>query len=445
MKKVLIVVYYWPPSGGGGVQRWLKFVKYLPEMGWQPIIYTPENPDFPIVDKSLLAEVPDDIEVIKTPIWEPRKLYYRLLGKKKSEGGGEKKQNADQLFYLDPKERSWKQNLSIWIRGNLFIPDARMPWIRPSVRFLKKYLAKNPVDVVVTSGPPHSLHVIGLKLKRQLGEKLTWVADFRDPWTEIEFYEKMMLSRWADRKHRSLEKAVLREADAEVKATYYWIPKDRELGAKYPIAITNGYDDDDFSHEPPPLSKHFLLSHIGTLNNDRNPHLLWQALGELARELPGFKEDLRVEVVGKTDPLVVEAMDQHGLKGCLLDPGYVKHDQAVLKMQAAQVLLLLINDVSYNAPGRMTGKIFEYLAARRPILLIGPKEGDAAKVVRMTQSGEVAGFQELDRLKDILKGFYQRYKKGNLQVDSAGYEKFSRRSITRQMADLFDELPKEKT
>lgn len=438
MKKVLIIVYYWPPAGGGGVQRWVKFVKYLPQLGWEPILYVPENPDYPILDESLAAEVPEGIQIIRRPIWEPRKLYRRFLGKSTKGPKKANKAKLDQLFYLDPKERSWKQNLGIWLRGNLFIPDARVFWINPSVRFLKKYLKQHPVDAVITSGPPHSLHLIGLKLKRRIN--ITWVADFRDPWIEIEYYGKMMLTKWADAKHRRLEVEVLKESDAIIKATYYWVERDRKLGAHYPLAITNGYDEDDFSHAPPALSEHFLMSHIGTLANDRNPHLLWQALSQLSAEIPGFKEDLRVQVVGKTDEVVVSTMNDLGLGDCLVNPGYVSHDEAIRLMQASQVLLLLINDVDYNAPGRMTGKIFEYLAAERPILLIGPEEGDAAKVVRMTGAGDVVTFTDLERLKAVIRSYYEQYKAGNLSIDSKGYGQFSRRAISGQMADLLNEL-----
>ncbi|MEL6672340.1 MAG: glycosyl transferase family 1 [Bacteroidota bacterium] len=436
MKKVLILVYYWPPAGGGGVQRWVKMSAYLKKMGWEPLIYTAEDADYPIIDESLIKEIDPEITVIRRPIFEPRKVYQNLLGGKKQES--KKKSSADEIFYLDPKQRSWKQNLSIWIRGNLFIPDARSFWIGPSFRFLKQYLKKHPVDAIITSGPPHSMHVIGLKLKRALG--VNWVADFRDPWTQIEYYDRLMLTGWADRKHKRLEKAVFQEADAIANVADYWNIRANEEGAQQALTITNGYDTRDFQHEPPALSEKFLLLHAGTLANDRNPHTLWEVLEEMASEIPSFREDLRIEVIGKTDPIVLRKAEEAGLSENLISGGYVDHPTAIRKMQAAQVLLLLINDVAFNALGRMTGKIFEYLAAKRPILLIGPVKGDAANVVRETQSGAVADFRDKSTLKSILQEYYRAYQAGNLQVNSQGIEQFSRESTAGKYAELLTSI-----
>lgn len=171
MKRVLIITYYWPPSGGSGVQRWLKFVKYLREFGWEPVVYTPENPEMPSSDTSLLSEVSEDIEIIKTKIWEPYSFYKRFIGKKKSE-------KINTGFLSESKKPKLTEALSVWIRGNIFIPDARKFWIKPSVKFLKKYLADNPVDAMVSTGPPHSMHLIALGIKKSLNTP--WIADFRD-------------------------------------------------------------------------------------------------------------------------------------------------------------------------------------------------------------------------------------------------------------------------
>ena len=186
MKKVLIITYYWPPSGGAGVQRWLKFAKYLSDFGWEPIIYTVENGEYPVLDYDLLDEVPKGITVLKTPIWEPYSIYKKFTGRKK-----EDKINSG--FLSEKKNPKLLEKLSIWIRGNLFIPDARKFWIKPSVNFLTNYLIDNPVDIVVSSGPPHSSHIIALKLKEK--NKLPWLADFRDPWTNIYYYKELLLNK----------------------------------------------------------------------------------------------------------------------------------------------------------------------------------------------------------------------------------------------------------
>ena len=191
MNRVLIISYYWPPSGGAGVQRWLKFSKYLRDFGWEPVIYTPENPESPDVDKSLLKDIPPGIEVIKKQIWEPYDAYKRFIGQKKDE--------KIQAGFLSEKKRNpLFENISVWIRGNFFIPDARRFWIKPSIRFLIKYLAAHPVNAIVSTGPPHSMHLIALGLKKKLN--IPWLADFRDPWTTIDFYHQLHLTRQADKK-----------------------------------------------------------------------------------------------------------------------------------------------------------------------------------------------------------------------------------------------------
>ena len=205
MKRVLIITYYWPPSGGSGVQRWLKMSKYLPENGWQPVIYTPEEGEFPIIDTSLEKDVSPEAEVIRRPIVEPYTLYKRFLGVKETETvkAGFIKENGEKA--------GWKEKLSLWIRGNCFIPDARCWWVKPSVRYLKSYLKEHPVDAIISTGPPHSMHLIAMKLKEALG--IPWIADFRDPWTEIDYYNDLHLTRWADRKHHRLEREVLTKTD----------------------------------------------------------------------------------------------------------------------------------------------------------------------------------------------------------------------------------------
>ena len=210
MKRVLIITYYWPPSGGSGVQRWLKMSKYLPDYDWQPVIYTTENAEYPIIDPSLEKDVPTDMEVIRRPIHEPYNFYKKFLGIKKEE--------TVKMGFIHEKEKKkgWKVNFSLWIRGNLFIPDARCGWVKPSVKYLKEYLKEHPVDAIISTGPPHSMHLIAMKLKEELG--IPWIADFRDPWTEIDYYNDLHLTRCADRKHHRLEREVLTNLIADIVA-----------------------------------------------------------------------------------------------------------------------------------------------------------------------------------------------------------------------------------
>ena len=247
MKRVLIITYYWPPSGGSGVQRWLKMSKYLPEYGWQPVIYTTEDAEYPIVDPSLEKDVTPEAEVIRRPIVEPYSFYKKFLGVKKEE--------TVKMGFIEEKEKKhgWKENLSLWIRGNLFIPDARCWWVKPSVRYLKEYLKEHPVDAIISTGPPHSMHLIAMKLKEALG--LPWIADFRDPWTEIDYYDELHLTKRSDRKHHCLEHEVLTKADNVVTVGPDGARRLEKLGAKDVATIYNGFDRDDDAHTPVTLSE----------------------------------------------------------------------------------------------------------------------------------------------------------------------------------------------
>ena len=429
MKKVLIILYYWPPSGGGGVQRWVKFTKYLPDQGWEPIVYAPENADYAVQDESLQDEISKDLVVVKHPIWEPYNLYQGFLGKKKKAG-------VNQAIAGSKTKRSWKENLSIWIRGNFFIPDARKFWIKPSVKFLKQYLKENPVDAIVTTGPPHSLHLIGRKLKKETGVK--WIADFRDPWTKIEFYHELKLSKRSDAKHKRLEKAVVREADAIVSVAWTWKKEHQEWGAQFAEVITNGYDSDDFPDKKPPCSDSFQLSHIGTFAHDRDPRTLWEVLSELCTEVPGFREELEIQLIGKTDQQVFASLNDFGLSKNLSHIDYVQHSEAVDKMMRSQVLLLLLNQVEYNAVGRPTGKIYEYLAAERPILCIGPEVSDPGTILEMTNGGDICNFGDKPKMKKLIMGYYNAYKNGSLVQASDEYQQFSRRNTTAQLAEILN-------
>jgi glycosyltransferase involved in cell wall biosynthesis len=267
LKKVLIISYYWPPSGGAGVQRWLKFAKYLPQFGWQPIIYTPENPDFSIKDESLLKDIPKEAEVLKTKIWEPYRLY-KLFSGKKSE-------NANAGFFAGGK-KSWKQRLSIFIRGNFFIPDPRVFWVKPSVKYLKKYIEENAIDAIVSTGPPHSMHLIALGLKKHF-PTIKWIADFRDPWTEIDFYHELQLTSWADKKHKRLEKEVIESADEVLVIGNKMAEQFSKLKENVSV-IYNGFDEDDFPKNPNEESNYFTIVSVGSMNKDRHHEEFWKHL-----------------------------------------------------------------------------------------------------------------------------------------------------------------------
>lgn len=371
MKRVLIITYYWPPNGGAGVYRWLKLSKLLPEHGWQPVIYTPENPEVVADDPGLLKDIRADIEVVKRPITEPFNLYKRFTGRST-------KEKVQVGFLNEQKQGGWKEDFALWVRSNFFIPDARVWWVRPSVKFLKQWLRKNPVDAIISTGPPHSMHLIALGLKRALDVK--WVADFRDPWTDIDFYAQLKLAAWADAKHKRLEGAVLREADRVVTVSWHWAQDLQKLGAKDVAVITNGYDPDDLPAAAVPVDEDYSLVHIGSLSPTRNAPELWKALRVLCDEAPDFAAKFKLRFVGPVDHTIAESVSTAGLGAHLERTGRVTHGEAMRHMQRARVLLLLVNDTP-NLLGILPGKLFEYVGAGRPILGVGPVAGDAARVL----------------------------------------------------------------
>lgn len=431
-KKVLIITYYWVPSGGAGVQRWVKFAKYLREFGFEPIIYTPENPEYPSIDKSFEKDIPTDIQIIKTPIWEPYDVYRTIMGKK-----GEA---INAGFISERKKAGWKEKLSIAIRGNFLIPDPRRFWIKPSVQFLKKYISENKIDAIITTGPPHSMHMIGLGVKKHFSS-LPWIADFRDPWTNIDFYDELNLSFIADKIHRKMEREVVRNADCVVTVSEGWMKGFVAMQPRKHKVISNGFDHADIQQQSKSLDAKFSISHIGTLNAARNPTALWQALAQLCLESDNFKADLQIQLIGKVDFTVSEAIEKAGLQQQLKKIDYLPHQEAIAHQQSSQLLLLLINR-SQNANGILTGKFYEYMASQRPILAIGPTDGDAAEVLNASKAGVMVDFDNVEGLKKVVQNFYLKYKAGKLDVSSGEIMKYSRQSLTGELASLLNELIK---
>lgn len=433
MKKVLIITYYWPPSGGAGVQRWLKFVKYLQDFGWEPIVYTAENGEMPVIDESLMKDVPENITVLKTKIWEPYNFYKKLLGKK------DEKINA--AFLNESGKTSKLSKLAVWIRGNFFIPDARKFWIKPSIKYLNNYLQKNKVDAIISSGPPHSMHLIALGVKRK-NKHLKWVVDFRDPWTNIDFYKDLMLTSFADKKHKRLEKDVVKESDAVISIgkalnnELYEI-NNRQQKEKFNV-ITNGFDEDDLSKKEITKDSKFSIAHIGTLVKTRNPETLWKVLQDLVTENNSFKNQLEIKLVGKLDIDVVNSIKKHKLDSFVNKIDYLPHNLVIEEQQKSKINLLLVNNTP-NAKGILTGKFFEYLAAGSPILAIGPTNGDLAEILNETKAGLISDFNDTVTLKNNI---LQLFNNQQLQRNENAIKNYSRKKLTQKLASILDELSK---
>lgn len=420
MHRVLIITYYWPPAGGPGVQRWLKFVKYLPGFGVDPLVYVPKNPSYPILDEDLMVEVPQDVKILKRPIREPHACA-SILSKKRTK--------AISSGIIAEKKPSFVEQLLLWARGNLFIPDARRSWVKPSVKFLSGIIAEEGIRTVVTTGPPHSVHLIGLGLKQK--HPIQWVADFRDPWTSIGYHEKLRLISSSRRKHKKLEKEVLNRADKLIVTSNTTREEFRCTTTKPIKVITNGYDHDGKNVE---RDEHFTISHIGSLLTGRNPKNLWKALKELVDENELFKTSLRIQLAGVVGGEVIQSLEEFGLIDLVDQRGYLPHQRIMGLQQKSQVLLLLEID-SEKTKGIIPGKLFEYFRAKRPILAIGPKGWEAAQMVTDTQAGKTFGHHDLDSLKTVLSDWFEQYQKGDLAVKSKGIEKYHRKKLTEDLAN----------
>lgn len=423
MKKVLIITYYWKPAGGPGVQRWLKFVKYLRAFGIEPIVYVPENPTYPIIDNQIGNDLPTDIQVIKQPIWEPYGLA-SLFSKNKTQ-----KISAG---IMPRKKVSWLDKLLLWVRGNLFIPDARKFWVKPSVKYLKKFITENQIDTIITTSPPHSVHLIGYQLKKQL-PKLKWISDFRDPWTTIGYYKDLRLTKWADARQHYWEKEVLQKSDIVI-TTSFKTRQDFKKLTNTPIEmITNGYDEE--TSITPPLSKNFLISHIGSLLSDRNPKILWKVLAELVQEEPHFANDFSLCFAGKISEDIEEDLRNYGLLPYYTYKGYIAHKEAVMLQKQSQVLLLIEID-SEETQSIIAGKLFEYMVSGRPILAIGPQNWDVTPILTETHTGTFVGYSDKAAMKAQLVAYYRAYRAGNLQTNPKHIEKYNRVALTERLAKL---------
>jgi hypothetical protein len=422
-KKALIITYYWPPSGGPGVQRWLKFVKYLGHFNIDPIVYIPENPSYPLLDESLLKDIPSHVKIIKQPIKEPYR-FSTIFSKNKTE-------TMRKGIISDTKHQGIFERLLIYIRGNFFIPDARIGWVKPSTKFLLNYLQNEPIDAIITTGPPHSIHLIGLHIKESLG--LRWIADFRDPWTTIGYHKQLKLSKKAKLKHKDLEKQVLNSAD-QIIVTSLTTKKEFEIITKTPIeVITNGYDVTTARKET--LDDKFTMSHIGSLLSKRNPEVLWRVLSDLVSENKAFSEDLQLNFIGLLSDDVLNSIEKYNLSNHISKVGYISHNEAI-KYQKKSQLLLLIEIDSDDTKCIIPGKLFEYMVSNRPIIALGPKNSDVETIIKETNTGTYFYYDDYNSLKTTILSHYSDYKKAILESHPMGLMKYSRKSLTESLSKL---------
>lgn len=422
-KKVLIIAYYWPPAGGPGVQRWLKFVKYLSDFDIEPVVYVPENATYPITDESLLNEIPSNITILKQPIKEPYALA-SMVSKKQTK-------SLSSGIITSEKKQSLLERLLLFVRGNFFIPDARASWVRPSVDFLGEYLDNNNINTIITTGPPHSVHLIGLRLKAQL--KLNWIADFRDPWTTIGYHKALKLMPYAKNKHLRLEHEVLNNAN-HIIVTSQLTKTEFSTKTKQPISIiTNGFDN--LGTIITPKKTDFVMAHIGSLLSKRNPVTLWKVLSELVTTNTEFKNHFRLELAGIISQEVLDSIEHFGLTAYTKNLGYLSHQDAQKLQRSAQVLLLIEID-SEDTKAIIPGKLFEYMVSNTPILAIGPKDADVSIIIKETNTGIYAASTDEPTIKQHILEYFTQYQNNTLETHPIGLEKYSRKMLTKRLSEI---------
>lgn len=430
MERVLMITYYWPPSGGPGVQRPLKFVKYLPAQGFQPLVITvdPERAYYPLLDPGLENDIPAEAIVFRTPTFEPFGIYEKLTGRNKMPKPG----------FAGERKPGRLEALARFIRGNFFVPDPRKGWNRFLIRQALEVIDKYQPVAFITSSPPHSTQLAGLQLKKRTG--LPWIADLRDPWTDIYYYKEFRHLPWIRRKDEAYERQVLEEADAILVVSEalkrLFLSKSPHITPNKIHVIPNGYDPADFHEEPCREKKeHFNLVYTGTLSPDYPVDALAEALQLLGNRY-GI-HDIFLQVVGKASPQLKEAFAIRNLADRIKTYSYVPHSEAISYMQCADALLLIIPRVSNNE-GILTGKLFEYLATGVPIVGLGPVEGDAADILHETGAGRMFAYNDVEALADWLLEIYKHG--GEKHTPSEAARQYARPALTQRLAQVIRHL-----
>ena len=418
MKKVLIITYYWPPSGGAGVQRWLKFAKYLPEYGWQPIILTvdQEYASYPQRDESLLSEVNPACLVYTTKSFELYNLYKFISGKKEVPYGG----------FANETRESFFQKASKFLRGNFLVPDPRRGWNKYALGKAIELIREFNIDTVVTTSPPHSTQLIGLKLKQEFNTR--WIADLRDPWTDIYYYNQFKHTALARKIDQKYEREVVENADLLITVSEdvkrIFAGKSNLPIAAKTMVIPNGFDEDDFRISNIPSESKKIITYSGTISDAYDVDGFLEALSGIDQKL---RSQLLIRFVGKVPASIEAKFRSTGLDLELV--GYVDHPKSIEYLLRSDLLLLVIPKVKNNQ-GILTGKFFEYLASKKPILAIGPTDGDLTGIIQETESGKLFDYSDIDGMKTFLESVFNN----SFQANPAKMAIYSRKNLTKLLA-----------
>ncbi|MCD4772866.1 MAG: glycosyltransferase family 4 protein [Bacteroidales bacterium] len=430
MKKVLIITYYWPPSGGAGVQRWLKFTKYLHEFGWEPIVLTVDEnkASYGLRDKTLEEEIPNDIRIIKTKTFELYSLYKFISGKKEIPHSGFANESKPDIF----------QKLFRAIRGNLFIPDPRKGWNKFAFKAAGKIIKKENIQIVITTSPPHSTQILGLRLKKKFN--VSWIADIRDPWTDIYFYKEMYRMAFARNRDKYFEKKVLRNADKIIVVGDFlkkmFIKKDQIKNTEKIFVLPNGFDLDDFQASSTISQNEFIITYTGTISDNYDINAFINAFGLFLKNKPEHK--IKIRFVGQISDNLIQVFKNKNLEKFIEIVNYVEHSESVEYVRESTLLLLAIPKIEGNE-GIITGKIFEYLASKKPIIGIGPINGDAAKIISDCNAGKMFDYKTQKEIVEQLNNYYHDWEKGlNINSTNDNFKKFSRRNLTQKLIQIIE-------
>ena len=429
-KKILVIAYYWPPSGGPGAIRVVKWVKYLVRLGWSPIILTVKDGEFPYRDPALADDLPSSVPVYRTHAPGPFVWYKRLTGKKKTE--------SLPVGVLTYQKTGLLEKLAAWIRCNLWIPDARLGWVRPATKMASRLIRENNIDHVLISSPPHSSQLVGLRLKKKC--RVHWVADLRDPWTHIRYYKAVSRSALTRRLDSLYEKRVLGSADVVTTVSPALLREFKELGgaSSNVQVILNGFDPDDFSLTPMVQAAHFRIVHTGNLLENQNPDVLWKALNGVFKLHPEWREMVEIRLSGRTHQVVLEALEDLGLGDQVIQRSFRPHNQILPEIINASLLIVSIPNVSDNA-GIVTGKLLEYTGSGRPILVIGPTDGDAARIAGSLSNSRAVAYDQVEACQEFLMTLIQAWKKNDLPLSgNAEREPYSRIRAVLQLIQLME-------
>lgn len=428
-KKLLVLSYYWPPASGPGVQRILKFVKYLSELGWEITVITPKEVGAPYFDEGMIKEIPKNVTIIHTKTKDPFRLYNFLKGKKGK--------SIPVSIINDSKNSGIKDKLFLWIRANLFIPDARVGWNKYALKAAINIIESEQISHLITTGPPHSTHLIGLALKKHFN-KLFWVADFRDPWSKIYLNEVLPRTKKTITIDNELETKVIKTMDHGIVVSKQMKLDFESLNSKITV-IPNGFDEDDVIIKDDSFSSNkFVLSYIGNFKGNQNVIELWKVIATLINEDSRFKEFFELRLTGRVASEVESEIKKNKIQNNVVFEGFVSHSEAVNKMIYSNLLLFVVPNAKNNK-AIITGKLFEYLASKVPLFSIGPVDGDASFILSSLERDEMMDYESTDKLKSTLLNHFNHWYSNNkttIRVVDDKLEGYTRKSLTKQLSDI---------